>query len=251
MGDNQESGLDPSHLGEVWRFKESEINKAIDTITKFEGRNGAYVKSAHGSGKSTSLLVHVLGMIEEIDANIKVVYVVAETINRDFVLDYLRKNQIEVDILTVCTHQGFIGSYQRDPHAFDDSIIMSDVPLRPSSMAVVVSSILLELLEKDTRTGYIFLAAHLSDVVMKTFEKACSDKFPVIEVPDKNPDVPVTSLGDHRLPERVAADLITQLRAANPKAMIIFSMAHRLDYYGHIIGSKDGQESGSYKSTAR
>ncbi|KAI4593193.1 hypothetical protein KJ359_010117 [Pestalotiopsis sp. 9143b] len=210
MSDNQESGLDPSPLGEIWRFKEVEINKAIDTITKYEGRNGAYIKSAHGSGKSASLLVHVLDRINEIDhANIRVIYVVAETIESEFIMDYIKKEQADDDMLIVCTHQKFIRDYLKSPLAFDKSIIMSDVPLRPSSSAVVFSSILLELLDKDTRTGYIFLAAHSSEVAIRTFQKACSDNFPVIEVPDTNPVVPVTSLGDGGQPESVAADLIS------------------------------------------
>lgn len=206
------------HSEDAWRVKKQEVDNALVRMMATD-RSAAYIQAAHGTGKSTTLLLYALGKMQELMEDVKVIYVAETELELSMAAQRLCELNSTIDVcrdtcdsknyLTLCTYYQFIEDFKakRVPyHHSHPTVIICDVQLRPSTHAVVFSSILLKIIEDGNIKGCIFLAAHLSAVTVETFEKVCKD-FVVIQMPDNSPEIKVICVG--RVTPEQRAELVS------------------------------------------
>ncbi|OTA70846.1 hypothetical protein K449DRAFT_428422 [Hypoxylon sp. EC38] len=242
----------------AWEAKLEDIDAFIKGSQACEQSRVAYLQSAHASGKSTTLLVHIMkefqkysqGSIQDIPC---LIYVLPRDAELTFVVDYL--TEMADDLLelissqdfdkpeipfTICTYEGFISNVHMIPKFSMSTTVIADVELRASVAGEIFFGQLKELIQKkDTPIGKVLLMSpHCSKRTIEAFEKAVG-KVQDIIVPDINPELNVQHLlgdGDIRPSIVRAVDLVLE-HTEEGKVFVSTSQPHYLSGIktGHAV----------------
>ncbi|OTA78083.1 hypothetical protein M434DRAFT_18246 [Hypoxylon sp. CO27-5] len=212
----------------AWEAKLEDIDGFVKRSLTREPLQVVYLRSAHASGKSTTLLVHIMRAFRKasqggIPQNIpRLIYVLPRHAELTFVVDYLTEMADDLLVLisfedfdrpefpfAICTYEEFISNIHTIPNLAVTTTIMADVELRASVAGEIFFGQLKELIQgEDTPIHNVLLMSpHCSKRTTQAFENVVG-RVQDIVVPDINPEPDIRYLSTDNQRDRI-------LRAVN------------------------------------
>ncbi|RYP15977.1 hypothetical protein DL767_010252 [Monosporascus sp. MG133] len=228
----------------AWMAKQKDIEDFVQAAGTSQQTRVAYLRSAHASGKSTTLLMHLLGMTTGGQGGSQLIYVVPGDLDQMSVLQYIlskdfregvasgvaekvRKSIASGSPLVITTYEDFVGELSQGAAVPHRSTIVADVELRATLAGELFFGMLLELAgTSELALTILLMAPHYSLLTLKEFGRVVGD-VQRIDVPDINPKPRIEHLG-----EAWAAEALThvkQVRARDPSAAVFLSSSDAYD----------------------
>ncbi|RYP53036.1 hypothetical protein DL769_010580 [Monosporascus sp. CRB-8-3] len=222
----------------AWMAKQKDIEDFMQAGRTSQKTRVAYLRSAHASGKSTTLLMHLLGMTTREQGGSRLIYVVPGKVEQKSVLQRILSNDFREGVavrvaekvraniaagspLVITTYEDFVGEVSEGVLAPRRVTIVVDVELRVTLAGELFFGILLELAgTKGLALTILLMAPHYSLVTLKEFGRVVGD-VQRIDVPDINPKLRIEHLSEAWAAEALAH--VNRVRARDPSAAAFLS----------------------------
>ncbi|RYP67579.1 hypothetical protein DL770_008597 [Monosporascus sp. CRB-9-2] len=231
----------------AWMAKQKDIEGFVQAARTSQQTRVAYLRSAHASGKSTTLLMHLLGMATGEQDGSQLIYVVPGDLDQMSALQYIlsedfregvalrvaekvRKNLDSGSPLVITTYGDFVRELSLGVAVPRRVTIVADVELRATLAGELFFGVLLELAgTSELALTILLMAPHYSHLTLKEFGRVVGD-VQRIDVPDINPKLRIEHLGEAWAAEALAH--VKQVRARDPSAAVFLSSSDAYDLGG-------------------
>ena len=214
--------MEPVDPRSAWSIKQDEVDKFLNDAFSANPREstGAYIVAPHASGKSTSLLVHVVVTAVKAGAG-PIFYALPYYPEANALLHHLEDikwprrcgvktilwDNVDQEVKAFPKEALVLATYAKFPwnKVPKKCVIMADVEIFCTFDGELFFSRLFHRLgQKDHAVTALCLDTRLSSRTIAGFHKRVPDcNMTVIEVPDNNPDIPTTVLDRDRFPDFV------------------------------------------------
>lgn len=187
----------------AWKAKQTVIDDFLRTSLANKKTSVAYLKAAHGTGKSTTLLKHVYEVAQSVSEKPKITYVMSRAAETAALTKWLDESvgpgvfQQVLDTpltpnipFTVTSYNTFVGSMPQNPIR-EGILLVVDVELTPSLWGELVFGMLLAPTQsEDPAVTILLMAPHLSKRTVTAFEKVVGT-MKIIDIQDPSPPLRV------------------------------------------------------------